>query len=71
LTSWYSEKAFVRFQLDLVGIKVFEGFTQLIDQGGSISGLDDDVVDINLDISANLFPKACLHTPLISCARIF
>jgi hypothetical protein len=71
LASWYPEKAFLQVQLDFVMVEVVEGFSRVVDQRGSIYGLDDDIVDINLNIPANLFPEAGLHTPLIGRTRVF
>ena len=71
MASWYPEKAFLRIQLDFIAIEVVEGFSQVVDERGGVSGLDDDVVDIDLDIPTNLLPEAGLHTPLIGCARVF
>jgi hypothetical protein len=71
LASWCHEKTFLRVQLDFVTVEVFEDFSHVVDERGGVSGLDDDVIDINLDILSNLLFEVCLHTPLIGCARVF
>jgi hypothetical protein len=71
LASWHSEEAFLRVQLDSISVKVVESFSQVVDERGGISGFDDDVVDINLNIPTNLLPEAGFHALLIGCTRIF
>jgi hypothetical protein len=48
LTCGYSKGAFHRVELDVVSIKIGEGFLQIIEQAICLCGFDDDVVDVDL-----------------------
>jgi hypothetical protein len=65
LAGGYPERAFLRVELDAISIEVGEGFSKVIEQAICFCGLDDNVVDIDLNIAANLFLQARLHAPLI------
>jgi hypothetical protein len=66
----YSEGILLRVELDAIPIKVGESFSQIVKQAVCLRGLDDDVIDIDLDIMANLFLQACLRTPLIGSSCV-
>jgi hypothetical protein len=61
----YSEGTFLWVELDAVSIEVGERFLQIIEQVICRRGLDDDIIDIDLNIATDLLLQACLHTPLI------
>jgi hypothetical protein len=65
LAGGYPEGALLWVKLDVVSVEVGKGFSKVIEQAICLRGLDDDVVDIDLNIAANLFFQACLHAPLI------
>ena len=48
----------------MVGVKVGESFLQVTNQMCSHAGLDDDVIDIDLQVAADLLPKIFLHALL-------
>ena len=54
----------------MVGVKVGESFLQVTNQMCSHAGLDDDVIDIDFQVEANLHPKTLLHAPLEGSPRI-
>jgi hypothetical protein len=66
----YPEGALLRVKLDAISVEVGEGFSKVIEQAICLCGLDDNVVDIDLDIAANLFLQARLHAPLIGGSGI-
>jgi hypothetical protein len=61
----YSEGALLQVELDAVSVEVGESFSQIIKQTIWLCRLDDDVVNVDLDVAADLFLQARLHTPLI------
>jgi hypothetical protein len=65
LARGYPKGAFLWVKLDAISVEVGEGFSKVIEQAICLRGLDDNVVDIDLDIVANLFLQARLHAPLI------
>jgi hypothetical protein len=65
LACGYSEGAFLWVELDVVSIEIGEGFPQIVKQAICLHGLNDDVVDIDLDVATNLLLHACLHALLI------
>ena len=48
----------------MVGAEVGEGFLQVSDQSCSHSSFDDNVVDINFQVVADLLPETLLHALL-------
>jgi hypothetical protein len=48
----------------VVGVEVGEGLLQVIDQSRSHAGLDDNVIDVDLQVVADLPPKTLLDAPL-------
>jgi hypothetical protein len=65
LACGYSEGAFLQVELDVVSIEIGKGFPQIVEQAICLRGLNDDVVDVDLDIATDLLLQACLHAPLI------
>jgi hypothetical protein len=65
LAGGYPKGALLRVKLDAISVEVGKGFSKVIEQAVCLCGLDDNVVDIDLDIAANLFLQARLHAPLI------
>jgi hypothetical protein len=61
----YSEGTFLQVELDAVLIEVGKGFPQIVEQVICLCGLDDDIIDIDLNVATDLLLQACLHTPLI------
>jgi hypothetical protein len=70
LASRDPEEAFLRVQLDLVAVEVVECLPKIIDEHGVVPGLDDDVVDLDLDVLADLVLEASVHAQLLGCACI-
>jgi hypothetical protein len=70
LASRDPEEAFIQVQLDLVAVEVVEHLSKIIDERGSVPSLDDVVVDVDLDVPADLLPEAGLHAPMVGCACI-
>jgi hypothetical protein len=65
LAGGYPKRALLRVKLDAISVEVGEGFSKIIEQAICFRGLDDNVVNIDLDIATNLFLQARLHAPLI------
>jgi hypothetical protein len=65
LAGGYPEGALLWVKLDAISVEVGKGFSKVIEQAICLCGLDDDVVDVDLDIAANLFLQSRLHAPLI------
>jgi hypothetical protein len=61
------QKLWIRWRhiIDAVSIEVGEGFPQIVEQAICLRGLDDDIVDVDLNDATDLLLQACLHTPLI------
>jgi hypothetical protein len=71
LASRHPEGAFLRVELDVVAVEVGEGFLQVVEQAICFRGLDDDIVDVDFNVVADLFLQARLHAPLIGGSRVF
>jgi hypothetical protein len=59
------EGTLLRVEIDAVVVEVGKGFSQIFKQTVCLRELDDDVVNIDLDVAADLLLQARLHTPLI------
>jgi hypothetical protein len=70
LADGYPEEALLRVKLDAISVKVGEGFSKIIEQAICFRGLDDNVIDLDLDVVADLILQAHLHTPLIGGSSI-
>jgi hypothetical protein len=44
---------------------------KIVDERGTVPALDDDVVDVDLDVLADLILEASLHALLVSCVCFF
>ena len=51
--------------------KVIKGFSKVFQQIRLFPRHDGNVVNVDVNIAANLFVKPSLHTPLLRCAGIF
>jgi hypothetical protein len=51
----YSKGTLLRVELDAVAVEVGKGFSQIVEQAVCLCGFDDDVVDVDLDVAADLF----------------
>jgi hypothetical protein len=61
----HPEGALLRVELDAVAVEVSKSFPQVVEQAVYFRGFDDDIVDVDLDVAADLFFQARLHAPLI------
>jgi len=52
-------------------VEVVENFSQVIDEGGAVACRDFDVINVDLDVAANLLHEAVLHHTLVRGTRIF
>ncbi|KAK1680162.1 hypothetical protein QYE76_041010 [Lolium multiflorum] len=46
-------------------VEVVEGFSQIVDEGGSVLWFYHNITDVDLDVSPDLLPKANLHATLV------
>jgi hypothetical protein len=51
----YPKRAFLRVELDAVAVEVGEGFSQIVKQAVCFRHFDDDIIDVDLDVAADLF----------------
>jgi hypothetical protein len=65
LSCGYSKGTLFQVELDAVAVEVGESFAQVVEQAVLFQGLDDNIVDIDFDVAADLLFEACLHTRLI------
>ena len=70
MSSGDPEETFLRVQLDLVAVEAVEGLPKIVDERGAVAGLDDDVIDVDLDVFADLLVKASLHAALVGGASV-
>jgi hypothetical protein len=54
----HPEGAFLRVELDAVAVEVGESFSQVVEQAVCFRSFDDDVVDVDFDVAADLFLQA-------------
>src|SRR3954452_21429646 len=71
LASGYSEEAFLRVQLDLISLEVVEGFSQIVDVRGAFAGFDDNIIDVDFNVFADLLAEASLYAPLVGGSSVF
>jgi hypothetical protein len=50
----HPEGTLLQVELDVVAVEVGKGFSQVIEQAVCLCGFDDNVVDIDLDVVADL-----------------
>jgi hypothetical protein len=50
----HPERAFLRVELDAVAVEVGGGFSQVVEQAVCFRGIDDDIVDVDFDVTADL-----------------
>lgn len=65
-----SEHKLLRVELDVVGLEIGESLLKVYNQLCSLVSLLNDVIDIDLQVSANLLVEALLHTSLEGCPGV-
>ena len=70
-TSRHAECAFGWVQLHLVSAQVGEGLLVVLEESAALFGFDDNVIDVDMHISADLALQAFLHGALVCGTSVF